>query len=84
MHRDNPSDGTNSSGDANVVPGSRSVDHEMVPPDGAVATFGDRVSVFCAACMKWVNCYDDIPPETARDRHTALFHGSGQTADEIG
>ncbi len=84
MHRDDQPDGTNRGGDASVAPGSREIDHEMVPPDGAVATFGDRVSVFCAACVKWINCYDDISPETARERHRALFHGNGEATGEIG
>ena len=49
-------------------------DRKIAPPDGSVARSGDLVSVFCAQCQRWIDCYDGIPPEVARDRHGTLFH----------
>ena len=48
--------------------------HEVTPADGSVARSDDCVSVYCARCQRWVDCYDDIPPEAALERHATLFH----------
>jgi hypothetical protein len=49
-------------------------DREITPADGSVAGSGALVCVFCALCQRWIDCYDSIPPEVARDRHGLLFH----------
>ncbi len=50
------------------------VEREITPADGSVAGSGQLVCVFCAPCQRWIDCYDGIPPEVARERHGALFH----------
>jgi len=49
-------------------------DRGITPADGAVAGSGALVCVFCAPCQRWIDCYDGISPEVARDRHGVLFH----------
>jgi hypothetical protein len=49
-------------------------DRGITPADGSVAGSGALVCVFCAPCQRWIDCYDGIPPEVARDRHGLLFH----------
>jgi len=49
-------------------------DRGITPADGSVAGSGVLVCVFCAPCQRWIDCYDGIPPEVARDRHGLLFH----------
>jgi len=49
-------------------------DRGITPADGSVAGSGALVCVFCAQCQRWIDCYDGIPPEVARDRHGLLFH----------
>ncbi len=49
-------------------------EREITPADGSVAGSGQLVCVFCAPCQRWIDCYDGIPPEVARERHGALFH----------
>jgi len=48
--------------------------HDLTPADGSVARSDNCVSVFCAQCQRWIDCYDDIPPEVAWERHGSLFH----------
>ena len=50
------------------------VEREITPADGSVAGSGQMVCVFCAPCQRWIDCYDGIPPEVARERHGSLFH----------
>ena len=47
---------------------------DLTPADGSVARSDHCVSVFCARCQRWIDCYDDIPPEVAWERHGSLFH----------
>jgi hypothetical protein len=47
---------------------------DLTPADGSVARSDNCVSVFCAQCQRWIDCYDDIPPEVAWERHGGLFH----------
>ena len=49
-------------------------DRQITPADGSVAGSGALVCVFCAACQRWIDCYDGIPPEVAHQRHGVLFH----------
>ena len=49
-------------------------EREITPTDGSVAGSGALVCVFCAPCQRWIDCYDGIPPEVARERHGQLFH----------
>jgi hypothetical protein len=46
----------------------------MSPTDGSVAHSEDNVSVYCAPCYRWIDCYADIEPEVALSRHVALVH----------
>ncbi len=50
------------------------LDREITPTDGSVAGSGQLVCVFCAPCQRWIDCYEGIPPEVARERHGELFH----------
>jgi hypothetical protein len=52
----------------------RSKDRAITPPDGLVSRSDRHVSVFCATCQRWIDCYDEIAPETAHERHRALLH----------
>jgi hypothetical protein len=47
---------------------------ELTPPDGSVAQSEDHTSVFCAQCLRWIDCYDGVSPEVARARHGELVH----------
>ena len=49
-------------------------ERQITPADGSVAGSGQMVCVFCAPCQRWVDCYEGIPPEIARERHGELFH----------
>lgn len=57
---------------AEAIPGSR--DRDITPADGSIARSDDYVSVFCAECQRWIDCYDGIKPEVARERHGTLSH----------
>jgi hypothetical protein len=46
----------------------------MTPPDGLISRSGGHVSVFCAQCQRWIDCYDGIAPEAAHERHRDLLH----------
>ena len=46
----------------------------MSPTDGSVAQSEGNVSVYCAPCCRWIDCYADIEPETALSRHISLVH----------
>ena len=46
----------------------------MSPTDGSVAHAEGNVSVYCAPCHRWIDCYVDIEPEVALSRHVALVH----------
>ncbi len=46
----------------------------MSPADGSVAQSEGNVSVYCAPCQRWVDCYADIAPEIVLSRHVALVH----------
>jgi hypothetical protein len=47
---------------------------DLTPPDGSVAHSEDHISVFCAECLRWIDCYNGVTPEIARRRHGDLFH----------
>jgi hypothetical protein len=47
---------------------------DLTPPDGSVGGWGDLVCVYCAPCQRWIDCYEGVPPEVARQRHGELFH----------
>jgi hypothetical protein len=47
---------------------------QITPTDGAVVHMADRDSVYCASCGRWIDCYEDIAPETVLVRHGNLFH----------
>jgi hypothetical protein len=49
-------------------------DREITPTDGSVAGSGHLLCVFCAPCQRWIDCYEGVPPEVARERHGELFH----------
>ncbi len=49
-------------------------ERDLTPADGAAAQSGSNVSVFCAPCGRWIDCYDDIPPETVLKRHVDVIH----------
>jgi hypothetical protein len=44
------------------------------PANGAVARVDDHVSVFCAVCERWIDCWAGIETEVALERHGALVH----------
>ena len=46
----------------------------MSPADGSVAQSEGHVSVYCAPCHRWIDCYADIEPEIALSRHVSLVH----------
>jgi hypothetical protein len=46
----------------------------MSPTDGSVAQSEGHVSVYCAPCHRWIDCYVNIEPETALSRHVRLVH----------
>ncbi len=47
---------------------------DLTPADGAVVQMEGHVSVFCALCERWIDCFVDIPPEVVRERHGTLLH----------
>ncbi len=47
---------------------------DLLPPDGSVATSGEHTSVYCAVCCRWIDAYDEIPPEVVIQRHRLLVH----------
>jgi hypothetical protein len=47
---------------------------DLTPADGAVVHSDSHVSVFCASCQRWIDCFDDIPPEVVRERHGERLH----------
>jgi hypothetical protein len=58
-----------------AVEGARKVaPRPITPTDGSVVQVGNQESVYCAACQRWIDCYDGIAPEIVRDRHANLFH----------
>ena len=44
------------------------------PADGSVAQSEANVSVYCAPCHRWIDCYSDIEPDIALRRHVSLVH----------
>lgn len=46
----------------------------MSPTDGSVAQSEGNVSVYCAPCHRWIDCYADIEPDVALRRHVSLVH----------
>ena len=46
----------------------------LSPIDGAVAQAGAHLSVYCAQCERWVDCYVQIEPQIALERHALLVH----------
>ena len=44
------------------------------PTDGSVAQSEGHVSVYCAPCHRWIDCFADIEPEIALSRHVSLIH----------
>jgi hypothetical protein len=46
----------------------------LSPLDGSVAQVGPNVSVYCARCERWVDCYLEIEPHVALERHALLVH----------
>jgi hypothetical protein len=44
------------------------------PADGSVAQSEANVSVYCAPCQRWIDCYADIEPDIALSRHVSLVH----------
>jgi hypothetical protein len=46
----------------------------IAPANGAVARVDDHVSAFCAVCERWIDCWADIEPEVALERHGVLVH----------
>jgi hypothetical protein len=49
-------------------------DRVIAPVDGSIAWSDDLISVFCASCQRWIDCYEGIPPKVALDRHRHLIH----------
>ena len=47
---------------------------DLSPMDGSVAQAGANLSVYCARCARWVDCYVDIEPQVALERHALLIH----------
>lgn len=47
---------------------------DLSPMDGAIAQSGASLSVYCATCERWVDCYLDIEPQVALERHALLVH----------
>jgi hypothetical protein len=47
---------------------------DLTPADGSVGGWGELICVFCAPCQRWIDCYEGVPPEVARQRHGELFH----------
>jgi len=47
---------------------------DLSPMDGSVAQAGANLSVYCARCERWVDCYVDIEPRVALERHALLIH----------
>jgi hypothetical protein len=77
MHREDNKDGTQVTRRAMVTAAEALIgakDRAITPPDGLVSRSGGHVSVFCATCQRWIDCYVEIAPETAHERHRALLH----------
>jgi hypothetical protein len=47
---------------------------DLSPADGSVARMETHVSVFCASCQRWIDCYDGIEPEIVHQRHNTRTH----------
>ena len=47
---------------------------ELAPTDGSIATSGEHTSIYCATCERWIDAYDEIPPEVVIQRHRLLVH----------
>ncbi len=47
---------------------------ELSPTDGSIATSGEHASIYCATCERWIDAYDEIPPEIVIQRHRLLVH----------
>ncbi len=47
---------------------------DLSPMDGSVAQAGTNLSVYCARCERWVDCYVEIEPQIALERHALLVH----------
>ena len=77
MHREDNKNATQVTRRAMVTAAEaliRSKDRAITPPDGLVSHSQGHVSVFCAECQRWIDCYGEIEPETAHQRHRALLH----------
>jgi hypothetical protein len=74
MHQDNYSGDSALTGRSGSGPDARPRGRGIVPPDGSIAKAGGHVSVFCASCERWIDCYEGILPEIALDRHIDLIH----------
>jgi hypothetical protein len=60
-----------------VDPDGTAVNHpvrDITPTDGSIVASGELVSVFCAPCQRWVDCYAGIPPDIVLNRHRNLLH----------
>jgi hypothetical protein len=47
---------------------------DLSPMDGSVAQAGTNLSVYCAPCERWIDCYVGIEPQIALKRHALLVH----------